>query len=165
MNAFRKIFRIAGMGLLCLGLPGAMTATEAQSGKAPPSAPQKAAPPKDKVRATKTVKGVFLGFEVGDYMHTVIKKSNGEKESYYLDGQGLEYFLALNKGKSVTATYQVVDTYIEEAGGVETVERITAARTDKQTSATWWKQTGSKYTPEQLEKKYGKLVQQATLTP
>ena len=147
--------------LVCLtaGLPDTIRAAQSHSAQSAKDAPQK-----DKIRATKTLRGVFLGFEAGDYLHAVIKTSVGKTVSLFLNGQDIAYFLALHKGKAMTVTYEIVDTYIEEAGGVTTIERLTAARVKKQTFAAWWKRTGSKYTAEQREKKYGKRVEEAMIS-
>jgi hypothetical protein len=120
---------------------------------------------RDRVIATKTARGTLKGFEVGDYTHAVINLQNGKEESYYIGGTGVDYFLALHKGEPLVITYQVVDSYIPEAGGKMRIERISAARAGKETSAGWWKKTRAKYSVSQIEKKYGGLVEKYRLNP
>ena len=121
--------------------------------------------PPDKVIATKSIKGKLVGFESGDYLHAVIQKSDGKKQGFFIRPPGLEYFLVLHKGEPLELTYQVVDSYIPEAGGVERIERLTAAKAGALTYAAWWASTKKKFTMAQLEKKYGKLVEKSTIQP
>ena len=118
--------------------------------------------PPDKVIATKTVNGKFLGFESADYLHAVIEKADGKKQGFFIGPPAMEYFLVLHLGEQLTLTYQVVDSYIPEAGGVERIERLTAAKAGTLTYAAWWASTKKKFTMAQLEKKYGKLVEKST---
>lgn len=116
----------------------------------------------DKIKSIKTVRGKFIRFVVGDYIHPEIKKSNGKIESYWLHGFGLEYFLALNQGKTMTFTYEVVDAYIPENGGPMIIERIKSAKIGNLTFEKWWKDLRKKYTTKQIEKKYESLVEKHT---
>jgi hypothetical protein len=142
--------------LLILLLVGCGNVLSADAQKQPP----------DKIKATRFTEGTFVGFEVGDYMHAVIENARGKRESYFLSpsASGIEYFLALNKGRKVKITYQVVDSYIPEAGGVETIERISAASVGNQTYSAWWRKARKTMTLPQLEKKYRPLVDKVTLT-
>jgi hypothetical protein len=85
----------------------------------------------DRIRATKTIQGSLVGFEFGDYLHATIKKTNGEEQSFFLNKPGLDYFLALHKDEPLELTYQIVDTYIPEAGGMQKIERLTSAKSGK----------------------------------
>ena len=116
----------------------------------------------DKIKAVKTVTGKFVRFEQGDYIHADIKKSNGKTESYWMGGDGLEYFMALNYGKTMVFTYEVVDSYIPESGGRMVIERLKSAKMGSQSSDKWWKDLRKKYTFEQIDKKYADLVQKYT---
>lgn len=116
----------------------------------------------DEIKAVKTITGKFIGFEVGDYYHADIKRSNGKTESYWLGGRGLEYFLAANRNKTMTFTYEVVDTYIHENGGRMVIERLKSARIGNLTFEKWWKDLRKKYTVEQIRKKYEPLVEKYT---
>jgi len=117
----------------------------------------------DKIKATKTIQGRFVGFEVGDYYHAKIKKSDGEEVSFFFNKPGIEYFLVLHKNEPLELTYQVVDTYIPEAGGMQTIERLTAVKAGKQTYAAWWKDIRTKFTMAQLRKKYDPLVEKSII--
>ena len=122
--------------------------------------------PPDKIKATKTVTGSFKGFEVGDYMHAVIIKSNGKETSYFLgQNESLQYFLVTHKGQPLTITYQVVDSYIEEAGGVQKIDRISAVRAGTLTDAAWWRQERKGKSIKKLREKYDDMVGKAQLNP
>lgn len=122
---------------------------------------QKNAP--DKVKAVKTIKGKFVRFEWGDYLHADIKNSNGKTKSFWMGGvRCLECFMAVNQGKTMIFTYEVVDTYIEQSGGRMIIERIRSARIGNLTFEKWWKDLRKKYSVEQIEKKYGELVNKYT---
>lgn len=115
-------------------------------------------PGPDKVKRTYTVRGTFVGFEVGDYVHAIIKTSKGER-TFFIGGAGLDYYLAEKGKKSGTFTVQVVDSYIEEAGGRMEIDRISAARIGKQSSAAWWSATRRKMSLDAISKKYEPMVQ------
>lgn len=122
--------------------------------------------PPDKIKATKTVTGSFKGFEVGDYVHAVIIKSNGQEDSFFLGhAESLQYFLVTHKGQPLTITYQVVDSYIEEAGGVQRIDRISAVRAGTLTNAAWWRQQRKGTSVTKLREKYDDMVNKARLNP
>jgi hypothetical protein len=138
-------------------------ATSIYSASLKPSAgPQRK---RDKVIATRSATGTLKGFEVGDYQHAVINLANGEEKSFFIGEVGLPYFLALNKNATLTLTYQVVDSYIEEAGGVQRIERLSGARAGKQTYAAWWRKMRAKHSLAQLEKMYEGMVEKLRLNP
>lgn len=120
---------------------------------------------RDKLIATKSVTGTLKGFEVGDYQHAVITLANGKEESYFIGPMGLTFFLALHKGETLVLTYQVVDSYIPEAGGTERIERLSGARAGKLTYAAWWRKMRAKHSVDQLEKMYGGMVEKLRLNP
>ena len=119
----------------------------------------------DKVRETRTIQGRLVGFEFGDYLHVTIRKANDQKVSFFLMKPGLQYFLALHKSEPLTLTYQIVDTYIPEAGGMEKIERLISAKAGNLTYPVWWKAVRAKSSMAQLENKYDPLVQKSTLKP
>ncbi len=120
--------------------------------------------PPDKVKATRTLRGSFVGFEMGDYMHAEIRKTNRKRVSFFMgQPESLRYFLAANKGKSLLLTYQVVDSYIPEAGGVETIERLVAAKSGTESDAAWWKRIRRNSNVDTLRKRYETLVDEATI--
>jgi ribosomal protein L21E len=120
---------------------------------------------RDKVIATRNVTGTLKGFEVGDYVHAVINLAKGKENSYFIGSPGLDYFLALHKGESLALTYQIVDSYIEEAGGVQRIERLSGARAGNLTYAAWWKKMRAKYSFNQLDKMYSGMVEKLRLNP
>lgn len=114
--------------------------------------------PKDVVLSTRSVTGKLTGFETGDYVHAIIVPKKGEEVSAYLHGYGLEYFLAVYANKPGVFTVQTVKSYIEEAGGVIEIDRITSAKFGKVTFASWWKATRKAMTADQIDKKCQQLV-------
>jgi|GEM_PF-2167949 len=122
-------------------------------------------PPKDVILKTETVTGKFVGFETGDYVHALITPKKGETFSVFIRGYGLDYFLAVNANKTGLFTIQTAKTYIEEAGGVIEIDRVTSAKFGKTTFAGWWKATRKSMTPAQIDKKYEPLVRKLTKGP
>lgn len=121
--------------------------------------------PKDKVKATKTVKGTFKGFEMGDYIHAVITQANGEETSFFLPHtESVQYFLVAHKDQSLTLTYQVVNSYIPEAGGMQTIERLSMVKAGASTDAAWWKKQRAGSSLSKLRKKYDAMVEQSMIT-
>ena len=122
--------------------------------------------PPDKIKATKTVKGTFKGFEVGDYMHATITKTDGKDVSFFMGrNESLQYFLVTHKDQPLTITYQIVESYIQEAGGVQRIERISAVRAGTLTDAAWWRQQRKGKSVADLRKKYDEMVAKAQLNP
>ena len=119
----------------------------------------------DRIRETKTITASLVGFEAGDYLHAIVKRSNGERLSFFLMKPGIQYFLLLRKDEPLELTYQVVDTYIPEAGDMETIKRLIAAKASGQTYAAWWKDIRTKFTMAQLRRKYDPLVEASTIEP
>jgi hypothetical protein len=77
----------------------------------------------------------------------------------------MEYFLVLHKNEPLALTYQIVDTYIPEAGGMERIKRLISAKAGNLTYAVWWKNIRTKFTMEQLREKYDPLVRESTIEP
>lgn len=117
---------------------------------------------KDIIKSTHTFTGKVTGFEVGDYQHVTLVDSKGKTRSYFLGADGIDYYCAINAKKTGTFTYQVVDTYIPEAGGRTTIEHLSNAKVGKVDYKTWWKAELKKMSREKLEAKYGPLVQKLT---
>ncbi len=116
----------------------------------------------DKVRAVKTIEGTLTDFEMGDYLHANFKTTKGKRVSLFVMKPGMEYFLAVNKGKRLTLKYEVVDTHIPEAGGMTKIERLASAKAGNVSYETWWKATKAKYPGEASHAKYGSLVEKYT---
>ncbi len=132
---------------LCLSLFVFSFQTFAQKNKKP-----------EKVKAVKIIGGKFVNFEMGDYVHANIKKTDGKIKSFWLGSYKLEYFLAEYKNKPMSFTYEIVNDYIPEAGGNMTFERLKSAKFGTLTFESWIKQLEKKYTSEQIEKNYEGLV-------
>ena len=119
--------------------------------------------PPDKIKATRTVRGTFVGFEMGDYLHAEIRKANGKRVSFFMgEPESLRYFLALNKGKQLMLTYQIVDSYIPEADGMNTIERLVSARIGSETDTQWWRRIRRSGNSEKLRARYEELIERAT---
>lgn len=112
----------------------------------------------DVVKARFTVKGTFVAFEAGDYIHAVIKVK-GKEESYFIKGAGMEYFLATHVGKTGTFSIERSDSYIENAGQRMTIETLTAAKIGKQSNTSWWKAQTRRTPEEKVRAKYDPLVE------
>lgn len=112
------------------------------------------------IRETKTLTGEFIGFEAGDYLHAVIRQPDGKTTSFFLD-RGMEIFLVDHKNQPLELTYQVIDTYVPEAGGVMTIERLSAIRAGDQTFADWWKTAEPRF--GKLLDEYQPRIEEATL--
>jgi hypothetical protein len=125
-----------------------------------PSSAQRKKP--DRIRETKTITANLVGFESGDYLHVIVERPKGDRVSFFLMKPGIEYFLILRKDEPLTLTYQVVDTYIPEAGDMETIKRLMDAKASGQTYVAWWKVIRTKFTLSQLRSKYDPLVKAAT---
>jgi hypothetical protein len=117
------------------------------------------------IKATHILKGKFVGFEVGDYVHAIVKDSKGKERSFFIGEPGLDFYLALNAKKNGSFTYQVVDAYIEEAGGRMVIERMSLAKVGRTSSYAWWKSTTKKSNLDAINKKYQPLVDKLTRNP
>lgn len=117
---------------------------------------------KEIVKSTHTVRGKLVRFEMGDYVHVVIKDTKGKERSFFLGGVGLDFYLAANAGKSGSFTYQKVNAYVEEAGGRMDLERLESARIGKQGSVSWWKSLIKRMNVDDINKKYQPMVDKLT---
>ena len=116
----------------------------------------------EKVKAVKTITGKFTQFVVGDFIHAIVKKRNGKFQDFSLDSYEIQYFLAAKRGKEMTFTYQVVDSYIRENGNRLMIERMTSAKIGRLTFEKWWKDLRKNFSEKQIEKKYKALVEKRT---
>ena len=112
----------------------------------------------EKIISTKTVQGRTIGFQMGDYQHVDIRRTNGTRKSFFVFKGGIDYFLAVHKNSLVTYTYEVADVNIPENGGRTRVERITSAKIGNMTFEKWWKKETASSSVEELDKKYGPIV-------
>lgn len=116
---------------------------------------KKADPHPDRVKETKVMKGYIMGFIVGDFYHVVIKNEKGKKSTFFLGGpESVGFFLTLQKGKLLDLTVEKVETYLEPAGGYETIERLVAVRSGTLTNDAWWKSELKKAKEEKLVRSY-----------
>ncbi|MCW5942040.1 MAG: hypothetical protein KIS66_07395 [Fimbriimonadaceae bacterium] len=113
---------------------------------------------KDKVLSTKTVTGTVIGFEVGDYVHVVVKDAKGKEGSYYAGPFPTHYFLAAHVNKPLKLTVNKVSSFFEEAGERMEVERIDGASYGKLSVAAWWKAERKKASEKKLIDKYEKAI-------
>lgn len=158
-----RIFKLTLLGLITLSFLSALNASAARTSAH--GTLFNSAQRRDKVIATRSATGTLKGFEVGDYTHAVINLANGKENSYFISQPGLDYFLAVHKDQSMVLTYQIVDSYIPEAGGTQRIERLSGARAGKLTYAAWWRQMRAKHSLAQLDKMYGKEVEKLKLNP
>lgn len=152
--------------LILLGLLAGCSApaTDSEPEQAAPVATSEAEPEPspETIRETKTLTGTFVGFEAGDYLHAMIRQPDGKTASFFLD-RGMEIFLVDHQDQPLELTYQVVDTNIPEAGGVMTIERLSAIRAGDQTLADWWKTAEPSF--GKLLDEYQPRIEEATLDP
>jgi hypothetical protein len=94
--------------------------------------------PQDKVIATKSITASYVGAEIGDYNHAIFRTSDGKEVDFWCSGEMIE-FLNKYKGKQIDITYQITDTYIPEARGVQRIEVIKDAKVENQSFSTWKK--------------------------
>ena len=94
--------------------------------------------PQDKVIATKSITASYVGAEIGDYNHAIFRTSDGKEIDFWCSGEMVE-FLTRYKRKQINITYQVIDTYIPEARGVQRIEVIKDAKVGNQSFSTWKK--------------------------
>lgn len=157
-----RIFKLTLLGLISLSF---LSVSANQALNSTNAALVNSAQRRDRVIATRSVTGKLKGFEVGDYTHAVINLANGRENSYFIGPPGLDYFLALHKDEQMVLTYQIVDSYIPEAGGRQRIERLSGARAGRLTYAAWWRQMRAKHSLAQLDRMYGKAVEQLRLNP
>ncbi|MEP7011132.1 MAG: hypothetical protein ABJC13_12480 [Acidobacteriota bacterium] len=116
----------------------------------------------DKVKATKALSGSFVGFEAGDYLHAVFAKTDGKKESFFLE-RGMEIFLVDHAKEPLEMEVQTVETDIPEAGGITEIDRLHAIRAGGVSFADWWKTAEPKF--GKLLDDYQARIDKATLQP
>jgi len=116
------------MNLWCRWLAGLVAGTVLWTMLAGLTAAQAA---QEKVLATKSISAVYDRAEIGDYHHAVFKTA-GSKEIDFWCTADMVKFLDRFKGKPVEITYQIVETHIPEAGGMQRIEVIKEARVGNQ---------------------------------
>ncbi len=116
----------------------------------------------DKVKATKSLSGRFVGFEAGDYLHGVFSQPDGERVSFFLE-RGMEIFLLDHAKESLELEVQTLDTNIPEAGGIIEIERLASIRAGGVSFADWWKTAEPNF--GKLLDEYQAGIEKATLAP
>ncbi len=117
--------------------------------------------PNSKVKETKSVNGIFRGFNGDEGLTASIELAEDNSlDELGLSGEAtLNYFLAANLNKPLEFTYQV----LEGAAGTGTVDKMFSAKAGNLTHEAWWQQEKSTNPDETaLRKKYDALVEQAT---
>src|SRR4051794_10967824 len=97
--------------------------------ESPPPTARSSQPPEDKILSRSVIEGRFVGFEVGDYVHAVIRDRSGQEHNLFVWSEGLSYFLASRQGMTLRFEYEEVDAYFRESNGVERIERLIRAST------------------------------------
>lgn len=121
-NRYIRLTSILGSALILLLLPTMPCAQE----------------PQDKVIATKSIIASYVGAEIGDYNHAIFRTRDGKEIDFWCSGEMIE-FLNKYKGKQIDITYQITDTYIPEARGVQRIEVIKDAKVGNQSFSAWKK--------------------------
>ena len=117
-----RLIGILGLGLISFLLPAMVFAQG----------------PQDKVIATKSIIASYVGAEIGDYNHAIFRTIDGKEIDFWCSGEMIE-FLNKYKRKQVEITYQITDTYIPEARGVQRIEVIKDAKVGNQSFSAWKK--------------------------
>ncbi len=106
------------------------------------------------------VSGELLGFEVGDYVHAIVKDDKGTETSYYIGDYPLDYFLAAHVGKKLDLELETKMTFLEEAGQEVETTKIAKASFEGTDVAAWWKKELESASEEELKKKYDALIEE-----
>lgn len=147
-----------GLLRLAAGLVVVLLLAACAANQSPPGTPE------DKVISRHAFRGTFTGFEIGDYVHPVIRDSAGKRRSFFVDVHGLSYYLALHEGEMLDLEYEIVDTYIEQAAGVVRIERLATATDGRLGAQEWWRAQRRSHTLEQLLAKYESLIDRYTIS-
>ena len=127
-------------------------------------------PVPEKIKESKTLKGIFRGLEAGEYRKAAIEISGEEYggiEDYFLSNdEALLYFLAANLDKPLDFTYNVLERTASQRGsGSGEIEKLVAAKNAQGlTHEAWWQQQKAA-NPDQnaLRQKFDALVKAATI--
>jgi hypothetical protein len=119
---------------------------------------------KDTVISHHVLRGKLIGFEIGDYVHPVVRDGAGKKRSFFVNAHGLDYYLALHAGEMLELEYELVDSFFEEAGGVVRIERLVTATDGRLGAQEWWQMQRREHSLEQLHAQYELLIDQYTIS-
>ncbi len=97
-----------------------------------------------------TVTGIFLGYEVGDYIHPVLRDENGDVKSFWSTDHLMDYFLTCHVGERVVLEIEEADSYIWEIEGMMRIFRVIGASTDNISYSQWRDSLEAEGKPEDL---------------
>ena len=125
-------------------------------------------PVAEKVKETKTFKGIFRGFEAGAYRKAAIEmedEETGSLDDYFVnDDEALLFFLAAHLDKPLEFTYNVLERPATQRGGSGATEKLVAAKDGTLTYEAWWQQQKAANPDENaLRQKFNKLIANSTL--
>ena|SRR5450830_580024 len=84
-------------------IPSAAMAQKAESNM--PSTSEKEQ--EDRIVLVAKSQGEFIGFQFGDYLHATFREKNGKERSFFIQTQGIDYFLAQYRGRNVQVSDNV----------------------------------------------------------
>ncbi len=93
--------------------------------------------PEDIVLDSTTVQGVFLGYQVGDYIHPVLQTDTGEVLSFWSSDPLMDYFLTCLVGEEVTLEIENRESYIPEVGGKTRIPSVVGVSTSTTSFSIW----------------------------
>lgn len=100
----------------------------------------------------------LVAFEVGDYVHAIVKDDKGTETSYYIGDYPMNYFLAAHIGKKIEIEVKTEKTYVEEANQEMELTKIVKASSGGVDVDAWWKKELESATEEELQKKYDAVI-------
>lgn len=84
-----------------------------------------------------TVSGIFLGYEVGDYIHPIIRDESGKIMSFWSTDPLMDYFLTCHVNERVILDIEEADSYIWEVGEMMRILRVIGASTGSVSFSHW----------------------------
>ncbi len=93
--------------------------------------------PEDVVLDSTTVQGVFLGYQVGDYIHPILQTNAGEVLSFWSTDPLMDYFLTCQVGEEVILEIENKESYIPEAGGMTRILSVVGVSTNTTSFSIW----------------------------
>ena len=112
---------------------------------------------------TRKIEGRFVGFEVNDYLHAGIQDAAGKTRWFHIGAQGLAYFLAINKGRVMTAVYDVAKARLSEGEPETEIQTLIWARFGQQDFGTWWTKESAGASLLDLDSRFESAIDAATL--
>ncbi len=97
-----------------------------------------------------TVSGIFLGYQVGDYIHPVIRDEDGISRSFWSTDPLMDYFLTLHVGERVVLEIEEADSYIWEIEGMMRIFRVIGASAGNVSFFQWRDSLETEGEPEDL---------------